>query len=57
MDPLSDYFVELMGSAELVDVELAPLVSTQSSGTVGLEWMAKRLDRFLVSEFLIEKME
>ena len=57
LDPLSAYFEEIFGRADLVYVEPVPICPTWSNGRVGEERVAKRLDGFLLSIPLIEKLD
>ena len=54
-DPLCDYFVDLMGSANLTDVEPTTLCPTRRNGRIRAGRVAKRMDRFLIGESLLEK--
>ena len=56
MDSSGDYFVDLFGAVNLVDVEPNPLNPTRINGQGGLERVSKRLDIFLMSRPLMEKM-
>lgn len=52
VDPLMNYFIDLFIGANLVDVVPPELVSTWSNGHVGQDSISKRLDRFLMAEYL-----
>lgn len=52
LDPLFDHFVHLFSSHNLFDVIPCPLYPTCSNGRSGKAEVAKRLDKFLLSESL-----
>ena len=54
-DPLSEYFVEMMGFEGLVGVEPATLSPTWSNGHVGEQRVAKILERFMINESMLDK--
>ena len=51
-DPLSDFFLNAINSHNLIDVNLIKLKPTWRNQRVGEARIAKRLDRFLLSEDL-----
>jgi hypothetical protein len=53
VDPLQLYFSQLIQVGGLVDVEPVKLLPTWRNGRKGHDYIAKRLDRFLVSENLV----
>ena len=53
-DPLASYFNNLLMDSKLINVDPQPLKLTWSSRCLGEERIAKRLDRFLISEELLE---
>jgi len=55
-DSLSGYFKQLFIRTNLVDISLANLAPTWRNGRTGDENIAKRLDRFLVSGNLIDRV-
>ena len=52
MDSSGDYFVDLFGGTNLVDMELVPLTPTWSHGRAGMERVSKRLDIFFMYVFI-----
>jgi endonuclease/exonuclease/phosphatase family metal-dependent hydrolase len=52
VDPLQPYFSKLLQEEGMVDVEPLKLQPTWRNGRRGQEFIAKRLDRFLISEDL-----
>jgi hypothetical protein len=53
VDPLHPFFRQLLLGEGLVDVEPLKLIPTWRNGRGGLDYIAKRLDRFLISEELL----
>jgi hypothetical protein len=53
VDPLQLYFSQLIQVGGLVDVEPLKFLPTWRNGRKGHDYIAKRLDRFLVSEKLV----
>ena len=56
-DPLSDYFADLFLAVDLVDVIADFPSPTWYNGREGVGHVAKRLDRFLISNKLLEKID
>eukprot|EP00253_Pinus_taeda_P029406 PITA_29406 len=54
-DPLVGYFEQLLDSHDLIDIPVAKLALTWSSETIGEASLARRLDRFLIKEHLLEQ--
>jgi len=54
-DPLAIYFKQLFMRVNLVDISLNVLTPTWRNGCTGTDFIAKRLDHFLVSGELIER--
>ena len=52
-DPLSEFFLNRIALAHLVDMPLLKLKPTWRNRRVGQEWVGKKLDRFLLSEPLV----
>lgn len=55
-DPLDDFFISLFANSKLQDISPCVLSPTWSNGRVGSLAIAKRLDRFLLSEALCDKV-
>jgi hypothetical protein len=53
VDPLQHYFSHLVQTGGLVDVEPVKILLTWRNGRKGQDYIAKRLDRFLISEKLV----
>jgi hypothetical protein len=53
VDPLQHFFSQLIQAGGLVDVEPVKILPTWRNGRKGLDHIAKRLDRFLISEKLV----
>ena len=56
VDPLANYFRENFENAKLFDVVPSVMVPTWSNGRIGNASIAKRIDRFLMSEGLHDIM-
>jgi len=56
IDPLAGYFKDLFVSTNLVDISLAHLAPTWRNGRLGQDRVAKRLDHFLVSGELVDRL-
>lgn len=54
MDALSDFLYTLFYENYLVDISPTPLFPTWNNGRGGMEYIAKRLDRFMVHHSLVE---
>jgi endonuclease/exonuclease/phosphatase family metal-dependent hydrolase len=52
-DPLQIYFSQMIQEGGLVDVEPTKLLPTWRNGRCGKDYIAKRLDRFLLDERLV----
>jgi endonuclease/exonuclease/phosphatase family metal-dependent hydrolase len=53
VDPLQHYFSHLVQYGDLVDVELVKILPTWRNGRKGQDYIAKRLDRFLIYENIV----
>jgi len=56
VDPLSGFFKDLFHSTKLVDISLVVPTPTWRNGRMGLDRVAKRLDRFLVAGELVDRL-
>jgi hypothetical protein len=57
IDPLADFFSSMFTSAGLVDILPCHISPTWRNGRSGSDGISKRLDRFLMSEDLLESMD
>jgi hypothetical protein len=55
VDPLTNFFSQKMVECNLLDIEPIKLKSTRRNNIVGDASVAKRLDRFLIKDTLLEK--
>ena len=55
-DPLADFFRDFMDEVGVVDICPDPLSPTWRNNRIVSEGVAKRLDRFLITEQLVEKL-
>jgi hypothetical protein len=53
LDPLADYFKNLLQTSSLVDIQPPKMSPTWRNGRVGEEGIEKRLDHFLLSNLLL----
>jgi hypothetical protein len=53
VDPLQHFFIHLVQNGGLVDVEPVKILPTWRNGRKGQDYIAKRLDQFLISEKLV----
>lgn len=53
-DPLVAYLSDMFDRGDMVDVEPFPICPTWRNGRLGNEGIAKRLDRFFISNTLID---
>jgi hypothetical protein len=53
VDPLSDYFIQKLEDKGLIDVEPIKLRPTWWNKQVGVDMIAKRIDKFLISKGLL----
>jgi hypothetical protein len=54
-DPLAGYFTQKLVECKLFDIEPTKLKPTWRNNRVGEDSIAKRLDRFLIVDSLLEK--
>lgn len=52
-DPLSDFFLNLLDSKGLLNIDLLKIRPTWSNRRIGQQRISKRLDRFLISKNML----
>ena len=57
MDELTDYFRQALAWVGVSDIPTPKLLPTWRNRKAGDRYIAKRLDRFLVADHLVESME